>query len=144
MEDKALGLLGLMRRAGAIAIGMDNTADAVRAGKARLLLLSHDAAEHARRKAENLSNGRSVLTVELPWSREELAACLGVSGCAAAAVTDLGFANALMKELAARDPERYAQMAQETERRCEKAARRKKETAARKGTKRNVKRRTEV
>ena len=78
MEDKALGLLGLMRRAGAIAIGMDNTADAVRAGKARLLLLSRDAADHARRKAENLSNGRSVLTVELPYSREELADSLGV------------------------------------------------------------------
>lgn len=144
MEDKALGLLGLMRRAGAIAIGMDNTADAVRAGKARLLLLSRNAADHARRKAENLSNGRSVLTVELPYSREELADSLGVSGCAAAAVTDLGFANALMKELADRDPERYRSIAQETERRCEKAARRKKETAARRVSKRNVKRRTEA
>lgn len=143
MEDKALGLLGLMRRAGAIAIGMDNTSDAVRAGKARLLLLSRDAADHARRKAENLSNGRSVLTVELPYSREELADSLGVSGCAAAAVTDLGFANALMKELAARDPARYGETAQETERRCEKAERRRKETAARKGTKKSVKRRTE-
>ena len=144
MEDKALGLLGLMRRAGAIAIGLDNTADAVRAGRARLLLLSRDAADHARRKAENLSNGRSVLTVELPYTREELADSLGVSGCAAAAVTDLGFANALMKELADRDPERYRSIAQETERRCEKAARRKKETAARRVSKRNVKRRTEA
>lgn len=144
MEDKALGLLGLMRRAGAIAIGLDNTADAVRAGKARLLLLSTDAAESARRKAEYLTNGRSAQTVVLPYTREELAACLGVSGCAAAAVTDLGFANALMRELAARDPERYRAIADETGRRCEKAARRKKETAARRASKRNVKRRTEA
>ena len=144
MEDKALGLLGLMRRAGAIAIGLDNTADAVRAGKARLVLLSTDAAENARRKAEALTNGRSAQTVVLPYTREELADCLGVSGCAAAAVTDLGFANALMKELADRDPERYRSIAQETERRCEKAARRKKETAARRVSKRNVKRRTEA
>ena len=143
MEDKALGLLGLMRRAGAIAIGLDNTADAVRAGKARLVLLSTDAAENARRKAETLTNGRSAQTVVLPYTREELADCLGVSGCAAAAVTDLGFANALMKELAARDPARYGETAQETERRCEKAERRRKETAARKGTKKSVKRRTE-
>ena len=143
MEDKTLGLLGLMRRAGAIAIGMDNTADAVRAGKARLLLLSTDAAESARRKAEFLTNGRSVMTVELPCTREELAACLGVSGCAAAAVTDLGFANALMKALAAEDPERYGPIAQETERRCEKAARRRRETAQRRQAKRNEKRRTE-
>ena len=144
MEDKALGLLGLMRRAGAIAIGLDNTADAVRAGKARLVLLSTDAAENARRKAETLTNGRSAQTVVLPYTREELAACLGVSGCAAAAVTDLGFANALMKELATGDPARYSETAQETERRCEKAVRRRKETAARKGTKKSVKRRTEV
>ena len=139
-----MGLLGLMRRADAIAIGIDNTADAVRTGKVRLLLLSSDAAEHARRKAEYLAYGRSFPIVELPYTRDELAACLGVSGCAAAAVTDLGFANALMKELAAKDPERYAAIAQETERRSAKAVRRRKETAARKGTKRNVKRRTEA
>ena len=56
---------------------------------------------------------------------------------------DSGFANALMKELAAQDPERYAEAAQEIARRCEKTVRRKKETAARKGLKRNDKRRTE-
>ena len=144
MTDKVLGLLGLMRRAGAIAIGLDNTADAVREGKAQLLLLSRDAAEHARRKAKNLANGRSFMTAELPYTREELAASLGVSGCAAAAVTDLGFAGALMKELAVKDPEQFSDMAREMEMRCEKAARRKKETTSRKAMKRNVKRRTEA
>lgn len=144
MEDKVLGLLGLMRRAGAIAIGLDNTADAVRAGKARLILLASDAAENARRKAENLANGRSALIVALPYERERLAACLGVSGCSAAAVTDLGFANALMKELSAKDAEQYTAALQEIERRFTKAVRRKRETAARGGTKRNVKRRKEV
>ena len=54
MEDKALGLLGLMRRAGHRASAR-TTRDAVKAGKARLLLLSADAADNARRKAENLS-----------------------------------------------------------------------------------------
>ena len=143
MEDKALGLLGLMRRAGAIAIGMDNTADAVRAGKARLLLLSRDAADHARRKAENLSNGRSVLTVELPYSREELADSLGVSGCAAAAVTDLGFANALIKRLRELDGETYGAAAAEVARRFDKAERRRVEKPGERN-KRNGKRRTNV
>ena len=143
MEDKALGLLGLMRRAGAVELGVDNASSALRAGKVKLLLLSCDAAENARRKLDHLSQGRRALTVPLRYTREELAACLGVSGCSAAAVTDIGFANALMKELAAGDPERYAEAAQEIARRCEKTARRKKETAARKGKKRNDKRRTE-
>ncbi len=143
MTDKALGLLGLMRRAGAIEIGVDNAADALRAGRAKLLLISCDAADNARRKLENLSVGRRALTVPLDYTRVELADSLGVSGCSAAAVTDIGFADALMKELAARDPERYAEAAQKIAGRCEKAARRKKETAARKGLKRNDKRRTE-
>ena len=43
MDDKAMGLLGLMRRAGAIQIGEDNTGETVRAGRARLLLLAADA-----------------------------------------------------------------------------------------------------
>lgn len=143
MADKALGLLGLMRRAGAIEIGVDNASDALRAGRAKILLVSCDAADNARRKLEHLSVGRRALTIPLSYTREELADCLGVSGCSAAAVTDIGFANALMKELAAADPKRYAEAAQEIAKRCEKTARRKKETAARKGMKRNDKRRTE-
>lgn len=143
MADKALGLLGLMRRAGAIAIGVDNAADALRAGRAKILLLSCDAADNARRKLEHLSVGRRALTVQLRYTRDELADSLGVSGCSAAAVTDIGFANALMKLLAAEDPERYAEAAQEIEKRCVKTARRKRETAESKGKKTNDKRRTE-
>ena len=143
MEDKALGLIGLMRRAGAIAIGVDNACEALAAGKAKLLLLSCDAAENAVRRIENRSVGRRALTVPLPYTRGELADCLGVSGCSAAAVTDIGFANALMKELASRDPERYAEAAQEIAKRCEKTKRRKKETDARGALKKSVKRRTE-
>ena len=60
MEDKALGLLGLMRRARAVEIGTDSACDTVNAGKAKLLLLSADAADNARRKAENAANGRRV------------------------------------------------------------------------------------
>ena len=138
-----MGLLGLMRRAGAIAIGLDNTADAVRAGKARLVLLSTDAAENARRKAETLTNGRSAQTVVLPYTREELAACLGVSGCAAAAVTDLGFANALIKRLRELDCETYGAAAAEVARRFDKAERRRVEKPGERN-KRNGKRRTNV
>ena len=36
MDDRAIGLIGLMRRAGAIEIGEDNSGSAVSAGKAKL------------------------------------------------------------------------------------------------------------
>ena len=43
MREKTLNLLGLMRKANAIAVGETNTGGAVRAGKAKLLLLAADA-----------------------------------------------------------------------------------------------------
>ena len=144
MEDKSLGLLGLMRRAGALEIGEDNSALTVKSGKAKLLLLSSDVSDSARRKAEGFSHGRSVQIVPLHYTREELGASLGVKSCAMAALTDMGFSNALMKELAQRLPEEYGSVYEETSSRLEKTQRRKKQTAERGGLKRNVKRRTEV
>ena len=137
MREKALKLLGLMRRANAIQPGEDRAGEAVQAGKAKLLLLASDAADNARRRAENLVNGRRTLLLELPFDRAELGAALGLGGCATAAVTDLGFAGALTELLAGLDPERYGAAAAETARRSEKAQRRKKETEALKRSKRN-------
>ena len=107
MEDKALGLLGLMRRAGAVQIGEDKALDAIQTGKVKLLLLSADVSDRARRRAEAMTNGRRFQLVETHYLREALGLALGVGSCAMAAVTDLGFANALMKELAVQQPERY-------------------------------------
>ncbi len=144
MADKALGLLGLMRRARAVEAGTDNACDAVHAGKAKLVILSGDSAENARRKAENAANGRRVLLLPVHYSREELAAALGLGDCSMAAVTDLGFASAFVQALSAENPDRYAEAAQELQRRNDKAVRRRKEKAERADSKRNGKRRTEV
>ena len=137
MREKALKLIGLMRRANALQPGEDRAGDAVQAGKARLLLVASDAADNARRRAEHLVNGRRTQLVELPFDRTELGGAIGLGSCSMAAVTDLGFAGALTELLAALDPERYASLAEETERRRSKAARRKKETAALKRNKKN-------
>ena len=142
MREKALKLLGLMRRANAIQPGEDRAGDAVQAGRAKLLRPPSDAADNARRRAEHLVNGRRTLLLELPFDRAELGEALGLGGCAMAAVTDLGFAGALTELLAGIDPERYAAAAAETSRRSEKAQRRRKETEALKRNERNGKRRT--
>ena len=144
MADKALGLLGLMRRARAIESGTDNACDIIHAGRAKLLLLSADIADNARRKAENAANGRRVLLLRVHYTRAELAAALGLGDCSTAAVTDLGFASAFVQALAADQPERYGEAAQELQRRNAKAVRRRKEKADRADSKRNGKRRTEV
>ena len=72
MEDKALGLLGLMRRAGAVQIGEDKALDAIPTGKVKLLLLSADASDRGRRRAEAMTNGRRFQLVETHYTREAL------------------------------------------------------------------------
>ena len=144
MREKTLNLLGLMRKANTIAVGETNTGGAVRAGKAKLLLLAADASDNARSRARGFTHGRDVVTVTLPFTKDEIAAHVGVSGCAMAAITDIGFANAFMKSLAAAVPDGYDESAAEIQRRFEKADRRKKEAAAHEKNKRIGKRRNNV
>lgn len=144
MREKTLNLLGLMRKANAIAVGETNTGGAVRAGKAKLLLLAADASDNARSRARGFTHGRDVVTVTLPFTKDEIAAHVGVSGCAMAAITDIGFANAFMRSLAAAVPEGYDESTAEIQRRFEKADRRKKEAAAHEKNKRIGKRRNNV
>ncbi len=144
MREKTLNLLGLMRKANAIAVGETNTGGAVRAGKAKLLLLASDASDNAQSRARGFTHGRDVVTVTLPFTKDEIAAHVGVSSCAMAAITDIGFANAFMKSLAAAVPEGYDESTAEIQRRFEKADRRKKEAAAHEKNKRIGKRRNNV
>ncbi len=144
MREKTLNLLGLMRKANAIAVGETNTGGAVRAGKAKLLLLAADASDNAQSRVRGFTHGRDIVTVTLPFTKDEIAAHVGVSGCAMAAITDIGFANAFMKSLAAAVPDGYDESAAEIQRRFEKADRRKKEAAAHEKNKRIGKRRNNV
>lgn len=114
-----------MRKAGRLEIGETGTVDAVKAGRARLVLLASDASPNAVRRAERALEGRRALLVPLPYTKEELSALLGKSGCSMACATDFGFSAALMDALSARDPERYGELAAEARRRCDKAMRRK-------------------
>ena len=144
MTDKPLKLLGLMRRAGAIEIGADRSTEAARAGKARVLLLASDAGDNAAKKAEYALAGKSALKLELPFSREELSEALGVGDCTMAAVTEIGFAEALVKQLADEDAEHYAAAAEELKRKHEKMQRRKSEKGSKGQAKKNGMRRTNI
>lgn len=142
--DKILSMLGMMRRANAIQIGETNAGSAVRGGKGKLLLLAADASDNAKSRAEGFARGRNVTTVPLPYTKEDISAAVGVSGCSMAAVTDLGFANAVMKALSEAQPDVYSAAAEEVEECFQKAQRRKKEAAAHERNKRFGKRRTNV
>lgn len=144
MREKTLNLLGLMRRANALQVGETNAGAAVRGGKAKLLLLASDASDNARGRAEGFLFGRNAIGLTLPFTKAEISAHVGVSGCSMAAVTDIGFANALMKLLVELSPREYEEAAAQVEQRFSRAERRKKEAKAHEKNKRTGKRRTNI
>ena len=135
MMEKVLSLLGLMKKAGAIACGEDNSVEAVRDGKAKVLILASDASDNARKRAENLCSGRKLIKLDIECTKAELAWALGMSGCAMAAVCDLGFAVALVRELCRVKPGEYDEVYELLVQRYDKARRRKAEKQRRGGMK---------
>ena len=57
MREKALNLLGLMRKANALRIGEEETGAAVREHEAKLVLLASDASPNARKRASGYMYG---------------------------------------------------------------------------------------
>lgn len=112
MEDNILGMLGLMKKASAVAVGEDKTAEAVLSGKARLLLLPADAGEKKAERAERYTDGRSCEIVRLPFVEKELSSAFGTESCTMAAITDLGFADSFIKRLAERNHDAYGLIAE--------------------------------
>ena len=113
MEERALKMLGLMRKASALVMGEENASDSVLAGKARLLLIPSDGENKKKERAKKYVDGRSCILVELPYEEKIISEAVGVGRCTMAAVTDLGFADAFMKLLVEKDPDRYRQPAED-------------------------------
>ncbi len=114
-----------MRRAGCLEIGETATGAAVKGGRARIVCVASDASENAVKRARGFLEGRRAIYVELPYTKEQLSAALGKSGCSMAACTDFGLSGAFMKALAEMWPEKYAAQSEEMSRRSAKAAYRK-------------------
>ena len=117
--------MGIMRKAGRIEIGETNTGAAVRAGKAKLVLVAADASENARKRAKGYLAGHRTLLVPLPYTKDDLSDLLGKGGCSMAAVTDIGLAEAFVSALSEADPVQYGELAQEVGLRYKRAVKRK-------------------
>ena len=120
-----LSLLGLALRGGRLAVGEEPTALAAKAGQARLLLSSSDAAGNTLRRAEHLAEEGHCLHLTLPFSKAELGGALGRGSAAVAALTDTGLAAAVAERLAQADPERYGEAAARMELKRRRAKERK-------------------
>ena len=126
-NDPILRMLGLAKKAGRLEIGEEPVGAACRARQARLVLLASDAAPNTLRRAAHFGQAGEVLWLETPFSKAEMGLCLGRSSCAMAALTDAGFAASLVEKLAARDPARYQNAAQQLRVKADRVLQRQKE-----------------
>ena len=127
MTDRILGLIGMMRKASALVIGEDRVSEAMQKGRVKILMMPSDAGNRVREYAAHAVENRHLQMIELPYQTEMLSAAVGLSNCQIAAVTDLGFAKAVISMLVKQNPGRYETDAESINRRLEKRERRKRE-----------------
>ena len=126
--DKALNYLALARKAGRIELGEEPVGNAAGSGKACLILVAEDAADHTWRRAQSFVAGTEQICLKVPYTKDELGQAIGRTALALAAFTDpalaLGFVKALGK------PEKYATELASLERRTKRIQQRQKEAKA--------------
>lgn len=121
MIHQVLSMLGLAKKAGRVEIGEEPVAAAVRARKARVLLVAGDAGPSSQRRAFSFAQTGGCLCLTLPAEKDALGRALGRTSVAMCAVTDIGFADAIVKKLAAMEPERYGPAAAQLDIKAQRA-----------------------
>lgn len=77
-QRKALLLLGLARKARKLEIGEEPCGIACRSGKAKLLLIAHDAGDHTFRRARSYCRAGKPPYLCVPFTKDELGDALGL------------------------------------------------------------------
>ena len=124
--ERILSMIGLAKKAGFVEIGEEPVGSAARAKHARVILVAGDAAASSVRRAYSFAQSGSCLCLTVDATKDQLGSALGRTSVAMAAVTDIGFANALVKKLAAKD-EKFAPAAAALDVKAARALERKRE-----------------
>lgn len=93
-RNKALGALGLARRAGKLSLGRAATEKALRKGRVRVLVLASDLSPGTREKLERLAEERGVPVLVLDY-KEELGPPVGRQAIGVLGILDPFFARLL-------------------------------------------------
>ena len=92
-------LLGLARKARKLEIGEEPCGIACRSGKAKLLLIAHDAGDHTFRRARSYCRAGKPPYLCVPFTKDELGDALGCNACALCAFTEPAFAKSFLEAL---------------------------------------------
>lgn len=98
MQNKVLPLLGLARRAGKLEAGFDVCVSAAREKKACLLLAAWDVSDKTFKNLCYEAERAGIAAVRIETQMAETGKACGVRA-GVLAVTDRGFANAILKEM---------------------------------------------
>ena len=129
MTEHILSMIGLAKKAGQVAIGEEPVGAAARAKDARVILVAQDAAPGSVRRAMSFGQAGACLCLTVPFDKDRLGRALGRTSCAMAAVTDIGFAEAIAKKLAEGD-ERFTETAEKLAVKARRDAERRREAEA--------------
>ena len=127
MIGQMLSMLGLAKKAGRVEIGEEPVGAAARARKARVILVAQDAGPSSQRRAFSFAETGACLCLTVPADKDALGRSLGRTSVAMCAVTEIGFAGAVVKKLAAMDPERYGAAAVQLDGKAQRAMERRAE-----------------
>ena len=98
-KDKAIGLLGLARKAGKLQTGEETVGTMLLEKHARLTVLASDAGEAVSRKIRSLAEGSRQRVLKIPYDKLSLGAALGRPSVSVAAFADVSMALAFAKAL---------------------------------------------
>lgn len=95
-KTKILSMLGLATRSGNVQSGEFMTENAIKGGKARLVIVSEEASQNTLKHFTDMCTYRSV-PMRVFGSKEELGKATGKEMRASLAINDAGFADAIQK-----------------------------------------------
>lgn len=96
--DDALRMVGIATKAGRIDSGEFMTENAVKSGRAALVIVAGDASDNTKKKFNNMCEFYEV-PIRTYSTKEELGRAIGKEFRATIAVTDEGLAQAIMKKM---------------------------------------------
>ncbi len=102
--DSTQAFLGLIKKAGKLEVGEEPVGASCRAHKAQLILIAQDAAHNSVRRAQHFADLARSPMVAVPLDKDQLGQAIGRPPCSMIAVTDIGFAAALIKKLSVQNP----------------------------------------
>ena len=95
-KNRVLGLIGLSAKAGKVEYGADAVEECIKKGKAKLVIVSEDAADRTKENFEFLSKQQKI-KFAIFANKEELSKTIGKNNKAVLAIKDKNLSNEIYK-----------------------------------------------